>query len=195
MADVIVTSNQTLFGKDVKNVLCFGNLFDDPIALQNFADNFRQSYVDNFVSFIANDWFLNSLTFSFIDTTNVLYSVEYDFTDGFLQGTSNADNLTSQSCLLVSTQRQNTKPNRGRVYLAGVSDSQLVAGLWLQAALDAAEDLVQSWVDGVSVGGSDANLRILRRPSAVFPTFVSNSIDSVIPRRSPATQRNRRLIA
>lgn len=192
MADVLVTSKQTLFGEDIENVLCFGNLVDSPTILQAFADSFRQSYVDFFVNSLVNEWVLRSLVFSFIDATQVLYSIEYNFTDGILTGTNLADNLIAQSCLLVSTQRQNTAPNRGRVYLGGVSDAGLSAGLFTQATVDAAEDLVQSWVDGLDIGGSLAQLRILRRPSAKFPSFVSNPIDSVIGRLNPATQRRRR---
>jgi hypothetical protein len=195
MADVIVTSNQRLFNKPVKNVLCFGNLVDDPVILQTFANSFRASYVQHINNFLATEWSLDNLTFSFIDATTVLYSVTYDFDLGVLVGGNTADNIAAQTALLVSTQRQNTKPNRGRVYIAGVTDQHLANGLFVQSVLDAAENLVDQWRTGLDIGGSTSNLRILRRPSASFPNYVSNGVDSVIPRPSPAVQRSRRINA
>jgi len=193
MADVLITSNQVFFGKSMVNVLCFGNMVDNPTTLQNFADSFRASYATHLSAALSNNWTLENITVSFLGTDTILYSVDVDFTSGVLVGGNNADEIASQSSLLVSTQFQGVAPNRGRIYLAGWTDSSIQAGYWVQSATDAAEDLVNDWVDGLSIGGSNANLRILGRPSPTRANYVSSSITQVIARRSPGVIRSRRL--
>jgi len=190
--DVQVTLNQTLYGEYVANVLFFSNLQDANSTLQSFANSMRASWLTHLSPSLTANWSLDSITYGFLSATGIDYSVEYPFSSGPLTGGNNSDAQANQVSLLVSTQGSGSRPNRGRVYLCGLVEDAMTGGLWTQAALDDAQNLVEDWVDGINADGQDCFLRIMRRPSAVFPSYVSNGVTTVVPRNIPATQRRRR---
>lgn len=192
MADTIVVANQTLFGEYCANVFCFSNIVQDIPSFQTFADNFRASWAAGFAGAQTNQWTLESLTFQVIDVDSVVYSIELSFTSGPLVGGQAAEALANQTSLLVSTLYVGAKPNRGRTYLLGLTETSLVNGLFSASVVASAEALVQDFVDGTDDGNGLCFMRILRRPSNVFPAYVSSPISSVIGRNNPATQRSRR---
>lgn len=191
--DAIVTMRQTLLGKAIANVLCFSNMVEDPVDLQDFADNIRSSYSTHIVASLTSSWALDGISVAFIDATSVLYSVDVSFTSGPLAGTNGTDPLPAQTALLVSTARVGVAPNRGRIYLAGFTEASLTNGRFTGAAQTDSQNLVNDWRDGIDIGASQAFLRILRRPSNVFPNYVSAGVEIVSTVGSPATIRNRRL--
>ena len=193
MADALVTMNQTILGKEVKNVLCFNNITEIASDLQDFADNIRSSWEFYVQAFMSDDWVLENITVSFLSTDTVDYSVDVNFTDGTLTGIEQSDVLPTTNALLVSTQYVGVAPNRGRIYFGGLTENNQSDSAWGAGGLFAFRDLVEFWRDGVSIGSGTAFLRILRRPSDVFPSYVSNPVDNVITRLRPATVRGRRL--
>lgn len=191
MADVIVCANQTYLSEYVCNVLCFNNLVNVNTQLQTFADNFRSAWDTHFSVVNANDWSLDSLTFSFLTANSVDYSVTFGFTAGPLVGQNTADEAIPQGACLVSTQYVGSRPNRGRIYFGGLTESAFASGRVTASTVSAAEDLVNAWRTGISDGIGDCFLRILRRPSSKFPTFVSSPVSTVVGRSRPGTQRKR----
>ncbi len=195
MADVIVTANQSLYGKYAANVFCFNNLVNDATRLQTFADNFRAEWATHLAGGQHINWSLDSLTFSFIDGASIDFSLTVGFTSGPLNGSNAVDESVAQTALLVSNAYIGSRPNRGRTYLMGFTENSLTDGLFSQSLRDAAELFMEALIAGISDGVGDAFLRILRRPSSVFPVYTSNPVDTCTAQVSPASQRRRRQIA
>lgn len=193
MADAIVTVKQTFNGKAMANVLCFSNMTENPTEIQTFADNLRAAYVTNIVASMHTSWVLEGIDVSFLGVDSVLYSVNVDFTLGPLAGTNAGEAYASQAALLVSTSFVGIAPNRGRIYLTGWTEASVNNGRFTSAAQTDATALIQDMADGITGGAGTCFLRILRRPSAVFPAFVSSPVQLVATVGSPATIRNRRL--
>jgi hypothetical protein len=191
--DVLVSHNQTLLGKSIANVTAWNNFTEDETQIQNFADSLRASYANLVAEFLHPAWSLDNLTISFLDDDHVSYSIVVPFTSGPLVGTVGSDNLATQTALLISTSFIGPKPNRGRVYFAGLSESSLNSSQWTFSVAAEFRDMVLGWADGINVGSNTVFLRIMRRPSAVFPSYVSSPVTGAVVRSFPATQRRRRL--
>lgn len=191
--DAIVTLNQTILGEDVANVLCFGNLTQDPTDLQAFADALRASYATYVVGELSTDWSLDDLTIAFFSGAQITYSVNVPFTSGPLVGTETISAMPTTNALLASTSYVGPKPNAGRIYFVGLCENSHSDSEWDQPTRAAFKSLVESFITGLNYGPGDAELRILRRPSAVFASYVSNPVETVTMRRVVATQRRRRL--
>lgn len=193
MADALVTVNQSYRGKTIANVLCFSNITFNTVELQEFADNFRASYVTHVVNFFLNDWSMSSLTFGFIDNDSIPFSYNQGFTLGALVGGSGGDDLPATSPMLISTGYVGPKPNRGRIYVSCLPETEFNGGSYSLSIRSAFEGLVNEWKDGISNGSGDCFLRICRRPSDKFPAYVSSPVQSVIARQNQASQKRRRL--
>ena len=133
----------------------------------------------DFISFIAGD--------------QISYSVQVGYTGGPIVGTSNDQGLPTTNALLITLNYVGPRPNRGRVYFGGLPEGSQVDSQWSPSTVNAFENLVQDWVNGIGPSGQLAFLRIFRRPSDVFPTYTSNPVDLVSFSLTPATQRRRRL--
>lgn len=193
MPDALVSLNQTYLGKEMANVIGFSNVQEDATWLQTFADDIRSDYTQHVPSAFSDQWFLNNISVSFLSSTAVLYSVDVAFTLGPLQGGNANDPLPTQTALLISTNHLGPRPNRGRTYFSGLTENAIQNGVYFAATVGLFEDLVTDWVEGAGPAGQLAFMRIIRRPSAVFPAYVTNPIDLVVGDTIPATQRRRRL--
>jgi len=189
--DATVIVNQTWQNQSVKNVLVFNNILNDPVDLQSFADEFRDIWATTFIDRQAVTYSLNSLTFQFNEVAPI-FSVEVGFTLGQLSGTSNQDELPATDCLLVSTKYVGPAPNKGRIYLAGLTELATGGGLFLPTTLNDAQALVEKLRDGVSHNSGDSFLRIARRtPDGLIDS--TSPVQIVIAQPVPATMRSRRL--
>jgi len=193
MADALVTLNQKLYGVNIANVMGFSNVQETATWLQDFADAIRVEYVNELVSFMVSGWSLENITIAIIDGGNISYTVDQAFTLGPVGGGHAAEGMPSTNALVVSLQRLGSKPNRGRTFFAGFTEDAQSAGYWNGASQDACKDLLNHFKNGVGPAGSEAFLRIIGRPSANGGVYVSNAIDSVVPRTICATQRRRRI--
>lgn len=193
MPDALVSCNQTWNGEQVANVLGFSNVQEDASWLQEFADDIRSEWDSNLGTTLSSDWSLDNISVSFISGGVITYSVDVAFTGGALSGSNNGDLSTNQTALLVSLNHIGPKPNRGRVYLCGYTEGELLNGTWIPGATSPSANLIAAFVNGVGPAGSLAFLRIVGRPAANGGLYVSNPVDNVIPRGRPATQRRRRL--
>lgn len=191
MADGLVVAEQVLFGEECANVWCFSNMPETLPAMQEMADNIRVLWNLTLAPEQDNNWTLNSLLFV-LDPGPSQFSVRVPFTSGPLVGGDAGDALPNQTALLVSTSALAPRPNRGRVYFAGVTEGDLTAGVWSSDALDGATDLVTGLaIDGVEHADGRAFLRIARRDAA-GAIEVSNPVEGILARAIPATQRRRR---
>lgn len=191
MPDAIISLNQTLYGVSAANVVCFNNFEEDETFLQDFADKIRASFAFYATQHMQQFWTLDNITVSFLLSDSVDYSVEVGFTAGALAGELTADGLPGQNALLISTSYVGSRPNRGRIYFMGLTENDTANGGVDSQIVQDFEDMVTDWKTGITVEQSSVFLRILRRPSAVFPTYISNSVSLVSGNPSIRTQRRR----
>lgn len=194
MADGTMVLNQTWQGQVNQNVLVWSNIPTDAQGRQDMADSMRDTWVTHIGQTGRHqDWSLDNVTFIYNDSLPI-FSVDVEFTLGAFTGNTTGDPLPAQIALLVSTQIIAAPPNRGRVYLSGYDEGAIAAdGRFTSLAVNNAQDLVESWRDGLSYtgGAGVAFLRIARRDlTGVITT--SNAVETVVPKGIPATQRRRR---
>lgn len=194
MADANVILNQTLYSQQVRNVLWFaysGTL--DAAGRQDIADYIRGVWLASTLRSIQVDnWALDNI--SIRDAYTVGPYATVPFTDGPLFGTHAANNAVTQVSMLASLINTGlTAPTRGRVYIAGVTTAGIDGnGLWPNSYTDLAETLMAGLQNGTTGLGENINLRICRR-NVDGAAQVLNTVDSVIVRNNPATQRRRRI--
>ena len=193
MALAIISANQTLYGKFVSNILCFDNIQEDSTWLQDFADEFRSAANNRWDNVMVVGWTLDNLTFSFIEGDHISYSVNVDFTLGDLIGNDLSGGMPGGSTALISTSFTGPKPNRGRVYFSGIGEVNQSNGTWSGTAMVELKALVELWIAGFQVQGSNTSLQILRRPSTVFPTYIANPVQFANRRDNTTSQRRRNL--
>ena len=189
----IVTLNQTFYGKYMANVLCFDNVQEDITWLQEFADAIRESADDRWDNLCDTQWTLDNITVSFIEGDHITYSVDVDFTAGDLQGNFPGDGASPGTAMLMATRYVGPAPNRGRIYFTGFSETVVGNGVWTNGALAEMKLLVEEWVTGYTIQGTNTSLQILRRPSDKFPTYVANPAQTVNRRDFTRSQRRRNL--
>lgn len=192
MADAFVICNQTIDTKYAANVLAFSNVTEDPDQLQSMADQMRSYWNDAVVAHLSEKWSLDSITVAFIEGGIISFSVDVPFTLGVLQGVNTSDILPTQTCMLVSTSYVGAKPNRGRVYFGGLCENNTTDNVWNSSVITDFENLVEGWRDGLDQPPDTVFLRIMGRPNATRPTYLSSPVDIVTGRGRIATQRRRR---
>jgi len=191
MPYAFVTARQTLQGKQVANVLAFSNMQEDSAWLQDFADAFRVLANSFWDTHTTTAWTLDDILVSFVSGNEIVYSVPVSFTDGDLLGNSLGDTLPRGTALMARTSYVGAAPNRGRIYFTGFGEGSYTAGVWETGVRNDMRSLVQAWRDGITISGITASLQIARRPSAVFPTYVFNQVETVGTEEQARSQRNR----
>jgi len=191
MGDVIVFANQSFNGDPFGNALCFNNFQEDETFLQSWADDFRATWDFHVKDQLSNLWILHDISVSFLLVDSVDYSVTVSFTDGELVGTDVSDGYAPNAPLLVSTSYVGSRPNRGRIYFSGLTEASINNGIYNTGTRDKFEDMVDGWKDGLVLPPDTTFMRILRRPSNVFTSYISNPI-SLVGSTGPARNQRRR---
>jgi hypothetical protein len=159
---------------------------------QQFADVIRNLYAVNLASALTNQWSMQSMTFRQMDGGGAFTEI-IDFTSGELVGTSAANMLPTQTALLVSLGYLGPRPNRGRIYFAGLTeDSNNGSGEVLSSTRDTFAGVVEAMADGITLTGGAAFLRIARPDYSTNTWTLNNPVETVIGRTFWATQRRRR---
>lgn len=191
MPDAIVALNQTIYAKKAVNVLCFSNMLEDSGFLQEFADEIRQTLVPNINTHRQEFASWDNITVSFLEDDHISYSVDVDFQLGQLIGDSQQQGLPPQVAVLASLNYVGARPNRGRIYFTGFTEAQNINGAVGEELQQACEAVVDQWRTGVTTSQQTCYLRILRRPSDVFPNYRSNPVSLVTVNPNFRTQRRR----
>lgn len=193
MTDALVTLNQTSQGEITANVLGFSNVEEDTDWLQDFADEIATHWNTYLSDVTSASHTLNNITVAFISDDHISYSIDVDFTGGPVVGTDPADVTANQNCVLVSLGYVGPRPNRGRVYFGGMTEGDMLDGVWIGNALSGPRNFIDAMVSGVGPGGQLAFLRIIGRPNDNRPNYVSSPVSTVTVGGRVATQRRRRL--
>lgn len=194
MANFQVVLDQVLGSETVKNVTYWQLPDNQATTLQTFADNLRGTYLTPAVqSLLHTSWVLNSLTVRQMDGAGA-FSQLITFGLGPLTGGHVGNPMPTQMALLVSTGFLGSKPNRGRIYFAGLTEeSNNAAGTVLSGTADTFQTMVEVWRDGVATGAGNAFLRIARPNFTLNNWTLNNPVESVIARVIWAGQRRRRV--
>jgi hypothetical protein len=192
MPNFQVTYNQDLMGKEVLNV-CNWQLADNTDTyIAAFVESLRASYATHVQAYLSDDWSLESFTLRQMDG-GLPFTTEVVPASGAIAGSATAGFLPSTVAMLVSTVYVGGRPNRGRVYFAGLTEQHQDNSAWSVATTNAFRDLVQAWADGLVVAGGNAFLRIARMDYPANNWALNNPVNNVIARTNPASQRKRRL--
>lgn len=196
--DGTIILNQRWLGQECRNVIVVSNLQEDVSFLQDTADSIRAAFNMDYgagavwVQNLDNAWELYSTTFSFNEAGGPpTYSIEMPFTLGPISGNqATTTPMATQTAMLISLGATAPPPNRGRIYLPGITSASMTQeGTWQSSALNRARALWENW----AVNGLNGTfLRVSRRDEA-GRIITTRAVDSVIAQPVPATIRRRRL--
>jgi len=178
-------------GRGVKNVLVFsGGSESEAFALAFGVAVEENAAILSLVDALGAQCSLTSLLVRFNNSTPG-WSVEVPITP--IPGGEGGQSLPLQNCILVSTVHAGVPPNRGRIYLPGLTED-LTAGAGvvgsatvtqIQTAMD---DIV---LNGIFVEGfGSCTLLIAHRTTAGY-LAAANEVSAAIVRNKVRTQRRR----
>jgi hypothetical protein len=110
---------------------------------------------------------------------------------GARAGANTGDPLPPQIALLLNFWAYEQRPNRKRVYLAGLSEAVVTAGLWHATQMARANAIVADIIDFATFSGMSITMGCAG-PWGMNGSYVINDIDAGRAEQVPATQRRRR---
>lgn len=191
MADFTSVLNWDFGGRIVKNVL----VWDNGEESENFAIRFVESLeesanINAIAGALSNSVSLSSVTVVF-NNSFPSWSVELPVTG--VDGGQTGEVLPRANAILVSTQYGGVRPNRGRIYLPGVTETMSESyGQLVSTVVTSLQGYFDALVtDGISVESyGNSYLRIGRRNAAGTIT-ASNPVTAAIVRPRTRLQRRR----
>ena len=193
MADGLVAVRQTLLNEQVANVMGFSNVSEDEGELQDLADAIRQAWSANLDDDLTVQWSMDDVLVSFIDNDHISHSIPVAFTGGPLVGTNNGDPLATQNALLITTSYVGPRPNRGRVYIAGLTEGATADGIFTGGVRTSGVNAISFLANGFPIGQTQSFMRIVGRPNDDRPNYVSSPITNVGSHGPVRSQRRRSL--
>lgn len=191
-----VTWKQRWHLQEVRNTFYYGTSVGHPSDSEwgDIADEIRADLSAQWRAHCVNDWEFYAIDARRVDLPGYL-AREFIPTGGVLQGTSAVDSVPTQVACLARNKGTTTKPNRARVYLAGMDESKVVDSLFTSSLLQAAEALIDLQ-SNLNTGGTNPLFRV----SAQWNTnhtqvLLDNDISgaATVASQVPATQRRRRI--
>jgi hypothetical protein len=185
--------NQTLASQTVYNVTYWDLPGETELELEAFADALRASFASGGIAApMSNLWSLNSIQARLMEGDGP-FSQLVGFTSGAFAGVNAVAPLPLQSALLISLSALAPRPNRGRIYFAGLTeDANTTSAQVLSTTRDIFEALVTEWAAGLTTSEGDAFLRIVRPNFTTNVWTLFNPVDFVVSSQEWATQRRRR---
>jgi len=156
------------------------------------ADAFRVAWsVVAFNNLRDTEWQLYGVQLRRVDVAG-LPSQEFGFTAGALAGGNAAESVATQVALLVHGVAYTAKPNRVRMYLAGLTEGYIVNGLWSTATLTSALVMVDD-LHTISTASYSYDRVSARWNAANTLVDLWNEIEDYFAEDVPGTQRRRRI--
>lgn len=192
MATLRVVMKQRLFNEEVRNTFHVVGGDATQTNAQGIIDYFRSMWDTHLKTALTVNWNLYAASAKELDVVSNP-TIDYALTAGQLNGTNINNQMPNQTALLVSWLALTARPNRGRTYLAGLTeDVNGSSGQWTGTATTAA----LAWANGmlaVSTPYPGLGMAVTRvsKPSGVL--VGSNLIDSARIAAVPATMRSRRI--
>lgn len=180
------TVRGTWFGQVYNNVLKFVFGATSPAAVQAGVDLIGAAYTDYWIPTANTNFTLNDILVRFFDGSPAWSAVYVPETWPVTGENATGEPLVSRS-LVVSLQAQVSPPNRGRIYLGGLSESHFLNSVWTAAAVAAAQEFGDALI---AIGDPLLSCATL---DYVNNTAVSNGVDVSVARAYEGSQNNRRL--
>lgn len=190
--EIVVKGNW--LGQETRNVLRYVTNAAADSNMQEIVDAIRDAF-DTLAPLLTDECNIYGADVYDLDVPRPRVSVPFSFTSGPVVGSDVGISLPTQIAMVVRTLGSNpVKPNRGRLYLAGMSKDSLKGdtGLWQDAALTTASTGMEQLRSIAGSGGETAELQVMRL-AADGTVSVSNPIASVQAVSVPGTQRKRRI--
>jgi len=186
-----ITLNQQQDGVDMANVLHYetGSTVTGS-DIQALVDEIRGVYVTHLSTELTDDWSLVSAAVRQVDI-NDQPTILYNFTAGVLVGSQTADPAPRNVAILLSKVANTPRPNRGRMYMVGFSDSQTQGSAVLPASLPSWQNFANAMIDIEAPEGVFWNLVIVRWGLLNSAISAWNPVQNFVARSTLATQRRR----
>lgn len=189
-----VVVNQQFHGQDVVNVL----RYDGADAIKSFApeitDSIAQSLIDHVQDRMSSNWSMSSCTFYDPADPPGAPGLETFPTQGTITGTGSAAGLSTTTALLISYVCNGGPPFRGRIYMGGLQQAELVAGgLWGNGTVAAFAAYAADLLTVSGSGLADISQVIESKGTNTVPAGTRSPITGLVVRPVPATQRRRRI--
>jgi len=185
MTTIQVLCRQLWQGVEVANVLCFDQANVTEGGIQNTLDQLAELWLETMATKQSLNWSLVNFLVRVFDGGDP-FTVSFDTPDTPLTGTADSPDLPRNVSLLISTSHVGPRPNRGKIHVAGMTESS-----WDGDSFDAPTTAV---ADGFAEGLTmlaDTTFVVSRRNS-LANTAISHGIDSWLVRGGPGSQRGRR---
>lgn len=185
MGVIQVLCRQLWQGVEVANVLCFDQANTGEGGIQNTIDQLGELWLETMATKQSTNWSLINFLVRVFDGGEP-FSVVYDSPDTPLAGTAESSDLPRNVSLLISTSHVGPRPNRGKIHMAGMTESS-----WDGDSFDAATVLVADGFMSGLTAFADTTFVVARR-NALANTAVAHSVDSWTINGGPGSQRGRR---
>ena len=183
-----------VYGQEVRNVLNYQLTDTSDTGLQALADEVKTLFTSEANSFhVAAS--LYGIDYYDLDQARPRPARPFSFTGGPFVGTSSFDGVASQTaCLIRWLGGQPYKPNRGRMYLPGITAPSIDdgTGLWTATFQTGFNTFMDQFISIDYNTTENASLYIMRLGADGIPTVENNVVGSVVV-SAPATQRKRRI--
>jgi len=186
-----VTLNQTMGSVVMANVLDYATSGDPTTSdIQALVDAIRAAYVANIQAILSNTWTLESADVRQVNITNQP-TVAYSFTSGALSGSSAADPFPSNTSALISKAADTVKPNRGRMYVGGITENGAAGNVLVPTNVGLLQDFADDLLDIEAPAGFFWDLAIGRWSATGLLKDSWNEASTFVARSLLATQRRR----
>jgi len=180
-----ILCRQTWQGVPVANVLCFDQSDVSESGIQNTVDQLGAAWFETMRTKQSLNWSLDSFLVRVFDGGEP-FSASYDSPDTPFVGTADSPDLPRHNAILISTSATGPRPNRGRIYVAGPTESSWDGDSWDSPTIGVAESFATALV-----GLADTKLVVARRNYAAN-TAVGHDVTSWVTQGYSGSQRGRR---
>lgn len=191
-----VVSKQRWLLQEIRNVFYYETRVGDPSTSewQDICDEFRATYSGILKNDLSDEWAFYGINVKQVDVAG-LNSFDYVPTAGDLVGDITVDDVPTQVALLVSVKGFTTKPNRGRTYIGGGVEGNMVKSLWDISFRTTGENFINTIVQLNNAGTNPLDRVAVQWNSSHTMVTAWNEIPilSAYASEVPATQRRRRI--
>lgn len=185
MTVLSVMIRQVWQGQDIANVLWFDQENVGTAAIQNTVDQIAAVFDELLQPILSTQWEGNDMLVRVFDG-DAPFSTVYAPAGWPIVGVINAADLPRNVALLIATSSDGARPNRGRIFLGGLTEAGWSDGTWEATYLAAAEAAAEALTD---LEDTDW---VIARPNYTLNTAISNPVTSWLARGFPGSQRGRR---
>lgn len=171
--------------KEICNVLWFNQDNTSEGGIQNTVDQLGAAWVAELQPLLSTQWEGTSMLVRVFNGGGA-FSVPYVPASWPIVGAVNAADLPRNVALTLSFGADAPRPNRGRMFTGGFTESGWSDGVWEATYLDAIDDFA------ILLNEFEDTTWCIARPNYVANTAIFNPVTTWTTPTKPGSQRNRR---